>query len=101
MNKIFIKRLTTRGNLSANYVFSSDKEVNDWLSNDLLLLEKEHGKLTYTITELDGLKVGDTCKVTGEGDEDFVIEKLIRYSKDRYGFVLDSGWTEEVAKCYK
>lgn len=101
MNKIFIKRITTRGNLSANYVFSSDKEVNDWLYSDLPLLEKKYGKLTYTITELDGLKVGDICKVIGEGDEDFVVEKLISYSKNRYGFVLNSGWTEEVAKCYK
>lgn len=28
------------------------------------------------------------------------IKSLIQYNKDRYGFVLNAGFAEEVAKCY-
>lgn len=98
---IFTKVVRVRGNLWASYVFKDDKAVSNWLVDEFPLLEIEHGKLTYSVETLDGLKVGDTCMVIGEGHDLFVIKKLIVYSPNRYGFALDSGWSEEVAKCYK
>jgi len=98
--KVFTKRVTVRGNLQASYVFTDEQARNFWLKNTFPLLEKEHGELTYSTSDLPGLAVGDKCRVIGEGSEVFTILEVFNYSKDRYGFSLDSGWREEVAKCY-
>jgi hypothetical protein len=45
--------------------------------------------------------VGERCRVIGDGADEYVIESLVAYNANRYGFVLDSGWVEEVAKCYE
>lgn len=97
---IFTVVISVRGNLLASYVFEDDNKAEAWLSKEFKELQAEHGPLTYTKGTLDGLKVGDRCFVWGDGDEEYVIEKLIKYSPHRYGFVLDSGCSEEVAKCY-
>ena len=97
----FTKRIRVSGNLSSNYVFQDEAAVKHWKETQLPELEKVYGKLTIAISELPGFVVGDKCKVHGEGSEILVIEGLFQYSKDRYGFNLDSGWNEEVAKCYK
>ena len=49
---------------------------------------------------LPGFKIGDTYMVWGEGCDTFKIVDLVQYSPNRYGFLLDSGDTEEVAKCH-
>jgi hypothetical protein len=56
--------------------------------------------LTYTVSRLPGLKVGDICHVNGEGLDKFAIKGMVLFSSDRYGFLLDSGCLEEVAKCF-
>jgi len=98
--KIFIKRIITRGSLSSTFVFENDQEVERWLAEDLPELEEEYGQVSLTFGDLPGLRVGDKCQVLGEGLDVFTIKKLIKYSKDRYGFILDTGWAEEVGKCY-
>ena len=101
MNEMrFTKRVRVEGNLGSNFVFSGDKEVEDWKKYELPKLELQYGPLTISVSDLPGLGIGDTCYVWGEGDREFTIKNLIRYSPNRYGFVLDSGWSEEVAKCY-
>ena len=99
--KIFTKCIDVRGNLISSYVFQNDKEVDKWLKNDYSILKEKHDNLSYNIRELDSLKIGDECYVLGEGDDIFTIKGIIKFSPNRYGFILDSGWTEEVAKCYK
>jgi len=98
---VFKKAVSVKGKLISSYSFKDQTAVDTWIKTVLPKLEKEYGKLTYNVRDLDGLKVGDTCCVFGEGDDEFKIKKLIKYSADRWGFVLDSGWAEEVVKCYK
>lgn len=100
-NKVFTKAIHMWGNLISSYVFESEKKRNEWLATDFVVLKKIYGQLKYTKFDLPSLKVGDTCKVMGDGNEKFKILSIVKYSKDRYGFVLDSGWVEEVAKCRK
>lgn len=101
MNLIFTKRITTSGNYCANFVFQNEEDVNIWLETVFPKLKIEYTDLKFSVSDLDGLKVGDNCKVIGDGDEVYKIVKLHKYTTDCYGFVLDSGWCEEVAKCYK
>lgn len=101
INKIFRWKVTVKGDLQSNFVFHDLNELGDWLKHDIPLLEEEYGDLTYTITTLPELKIGDECYVMGDGDDKYKIIELIRYSPNRYGFILDSGFAEEVAKCYK
>jgi hypothetical protein len=97
----FYKKVNVRGDFNASYVFQDHFKMGRWFDTGFKQLEKRYGELQYTISDLDGLKIGDRCKVCGEGDNEFEIVDLIKYEEDRYGFVLDVGWTEEVAKCYK
>lgn len=96
----FTKGLSVHGNLLSSFVFDNEDSRAEWIINELPKLEKEHGALKLYRFDLPGLEVGDKCHVSGEGDDVFIIEELICYSPDRYGFVLDSGYSEEVAKCY-
>jgi hypothetical protein len=100
-NPIFKIVARTRGQLGSSFVFENKAELEKWKKESLPKMEKEYGKLELNVAELPGLKVGDTCHVCGEGDDTFVIKSLIKYSENRYGFVLDSGCSEEVAKCYR
>ncbi len=99
-NKIFHYCLTTNGNLLSNFVFEETSDVEEWIEKELPKLEAKHGPLAYNVRTLPGLQIGDACQVYGEGEEIFRITGLIKYSPNRFGFSLDSGWTEEVAKCY-
>ena len=98
---IFKKAVRVKGALNSAYSFKNKSAVDTWIKDVFPKLEKKYGKLEYKVSNLDGLSVGDTCYVWGEADTEFKIERLIKYSEDRWGFVLDSGWTEEVVKCYK
>jgi len=84
-----------------NAVFQNDEEFADWKERVLPKLEAEHGALTLSVQPLDNLKMGDEVRVIGEGTDLFIIETLKCYGDYRYSFGLDSGWREEVAKCYK
>ena len=102
INKTFRWKVSVRGELIASYVFQDLQEVDSWLNFELQNLNKQYDTdLEYKITTLDELKVGDTCHVDGEAQDIFKIIELLRYSPHRYGFILDSGVVEEVAKCYK
>lgn len=98
--KRFTIRVKTNGNLLSNFVFENNKAFKKWKRETLPILEEKYGKLILTITPIPGLVVGDECHVIGEGSDVFVIERLIQYSPHRYGFVLNVGWCEEVAKCF-
>jgi hypothetical protein len=88
------------GNFQSNFVFTDEDEMKKWIDTELPILEEKYGKLEYRTKDLPGFKIGDSCMVWGEGHEVFKILNLIKYSSNRYGFLLDSGWTEEVAKCH-
>ena len=90
------------GGLNSNFVFSSAASLRQWQETVFPQLEKEyrHDKLRLEVYDLPGLQIGDKCRVWGEGTDDFRIRGIIQYSPHRYGFILDSGCTEEVAKCY-
>jgi len=98
-NKIYRTVVHVSGDIVASYVFGRAIDARSWIDNVLVRMQKEN-TLTYTIADLDGLTVGDKCQVTGEGSDVFTIEGLIRYSDNRYGFLLDSGDAEEMYKCY-
>ena len=96
----FHHMVTTTGNLMCNFVFEDKKSLDKWIETEVPKLKKEHKKLDFLVRSLPGLKVGDSCHVWGEADDVFKIERLVKWSEHRYGFVLNSGWVEEVAKCY-
>ena len=101
MEKTFKKCVHVSGGLCSSFVFEGSKEKDVWLASELPKLEEKYGVLVVSTSDLPGLKVGDKCRVFGEGEEVFVIEGLRQYSENRFGFMLDSGWNEEVAKCYE
>ena len=98
--KAFHYMVNTTGNLVCNFVFEDKKALDTWVAKEFPKLKKKHKKLEYSVHTLPGLKVGDSCHVCGEADDVFKIERLIKWEDHRYGFVLDSGCVEEVAKCY-
>ena len=100
-DRVFTRRVRVSGKLLSNFVFADQAAVEVWQNEALPGLEKKYGKLDLTVSDLPGLKIGDRCHVIGEGSDVFTIERLVAWDADRFGFVLDSGWVEEVAKCYE
>ena len=100
MDKIFTVGISVSGNFNSSYVFESESAADTWLDTVFQDLIHEYGELRYSVCDLPGLKVGDRCNVFGDGDEVYVIEGLKQYSPNRYGFILDSGFCEEVYKCH-
>ena len=98
---VFRHAASVAGMLYSSFVFKTVKEFERWREKDLPRLEEQYGPLKLRDWELPGLKVGDECVVVGEGTDVFVIEEVVYYSPNRYGFALNSGWREEVNKCYK
>ena len=98
--KVFHHLVTTKGNLMCNYVFENKKTMDKWIMMELPKLQKLHKKVEIEIRDLPGLRVGDHCLVWGEAQDVFKIERMVKFEEHRYGFVLDSGFVEEVAKCH-
>ena len=97
---LFSKYLTVSGELYSAFHFQTDDDLALWIANELPKLELKYGKLKVSKGNLDSLKIGDNCYVCGDGDEIYEITRLVKYSDNRYGFVLNSGFSEEVHKCY-
>ena len=98
---IFTRCVTLTGEYNATFVFQTQKAMEKWIASELPELEKRYGTLEVNTRTLQGLKVGDSCKVVGDGDLVYVIRRIREYSPNNYGFILDSGWVEPVYKCYK
>lgn len=98
--KVFWYRVSTKGNLLCNYVFENKMQVDKWVKEEFPKLKRKFGTLEYTISDLPGLQIGDKCHVWGEAQDVFKIERMVKFEEHRYGFVLDSGFVEEVAKCH-
>lgn len=88
--------------MCSNFVFTSKRELGRWLREDWPKILKAYPYTTLCEVEaLPEFELGDKCNVHGEASDVFKIEGIVMYSKDRYGFLLDSGCTEEIAKCHK
>ena len=98
---MFTKAVCVSGDLLSTFVFLTEDDRNKWIKEEYPRLQKEFKFLDYDLFDLSDLDIGDECFVIGEGDDTFIIQSLIKYSPHRYGFVLDSGWSEEVYKCYR
>lgn len=101
-DKVFRFHVRTSGSLQASFVFETAEETDEWIASEFQSLRNKYGdQLKYEVKTLDGLKVGDECHVIGDGDEDYVIEAVIMWSRANYGFVLGPhGFIEHVSKCY-
>ena len=97
----FSKSVHVKGDLICSFAFPTTSEVIRWVEIDLPKLREEFSSISYSVHDLDELVVGDTCLVSGDGYEEYVILELFWYGPNRPGFVLDSGFTEEVVKCYR
>ena len=100
-NPIFTIGVNTKGALISSFVFTDINDLNEWKKRKLPELEAKYGTLDLYEHLLPGLKVGNRCSVVGEGMDVFTITSLIKYEDHRFGFNLDSGWSEEVNKCYE
>lgn len=100
MNKIFTIGISVSGGLQSSYVFESEENAQEWLGSEFVKLKQEYSDLRYFVCTLPGLQIGDRCNVYGDGGSVYVIEGLKEYSSNRYGFILDSGFCEEVYKCH-
>jgi len=98
--KIFKIGIRVSGNLGSSFCFETMIEALKWIKEEFPKLQEKYGKLEYELFFLPGLAVGDKCNVWGEGDSVFTIKSIIKYSKNRYGFILNSGFAEEVTKCH-
>lgn len=87
------------GGLHASFQFVSEQSAKHWIETELPAISTKYGPSTGSITPLDGLRVGDSCYVVGEGTDLFVIKDVVCYSPHSYGFVLDTGCSEGVSKC--
>lgn len=99
-SRVFYYGIAVTGGLISSFEFETKEQVEEWVKLKLPILEEKYGNLKFVVYDLPGLKVGDKCRVYGEGSDEFVIESIKQYSEDRWGFCLDSGWSEEVYKCY-
>ena len=99
--KSFSKTVSISNTYFSRFVFEDEISLQKWLNKDFKELKKQYPKIEYSISDLPNLKVGESCNVHGDGDEVYKILKLIKYSENRYGFSLDSGFSEEVAKCHR
>jgi hypothetical protein len=99
-NPVFTVCVQVKGGLISSFVFESEAQADKWMKTDFVQLCKEYGKLTAQRFALPGLRVGDLCNVWGEAQDQFRIVGLKKYSAERWAFILDSGWSEEVAKCH-
>lgn len=98
---IFTTCIRVKGDLQSSFVFENDDEANVWIELDFKInLKKKYEFLTYKKDRLPGFKIGDKCNVFGEGTDAFTIIGIVEYSDHRFGFKLDNGLTEEVAKCH-
>lgn len=96
----FTKAVTVTGQLRSTYEFESNEDVSKWMLTVLPSLREQYGDLQCHKFDLPLLNIGDRCHVSGDGDEVYTIEGIKQYSPDRYGFLLDSGFSEEIYKCY-
>ena len=94
INKVFHFAVDIKGELNSTFVFETSAEMYSWLNSEFIGLK-------YTTRELDGLKIGENCRVRGDGDEVYTITAIKQYENHRYGFHLNSGFCEEVQKCSK
>jgi hypothetical protein len=98
--KTFSKGISVSGGLWCYFVFENEEQTKLWIEKELPKLEEEYGKLNVRTFELPCLKVGDQCNVHGDAYDVYTIVGIVKYSENRYGFALDSGFVEEVAKCH-
>lgn len=97
----FDTAVTVTGHLHSTFEFESEQAADNWISTEFVKLSKLYPGLTYSKFQLPSLKIGDQCYVVGEGSDVFTILGVKNYSPNRYGFILDAGWCEEVYKCYQ
>ena len=89
------------GKLCNNYVFTSKSSFMRWKRTSFNDLKEAYGEsLVVHGSKLDPLKIGDECHVYGDGSEIYKIVGIKQNGPNRYSFALDSGFYEEVAKCY-
>lgn len=101
MNKVFTLCITVSGSYWGSFVFEDNEEQSKWMLEELPKLRKKYnGDIKLRRSYLPGLKVGDKCNVWGEGDQVFTIRNVVKINDYRYSFLLDSGCTEEVARCH-
>lgn len=98
---IFKHAVHVRGGFNSSYVFTSKELMESWIKTKIPYLIMVYKDISYSVIDLPGLQVGEECRVHGDGDEVYRITGLIPYNENRYGFILDSGFVEEVVKCYK
>lgn len=84
-----------------NLAFQNEAELDKWLNNELKVLMKSSTNIQLTLMALDGLKVGDSCHVNGEGLDLFEIKDIIQYDNGLYTFVMLTGERESVLSCFK
>jgi len=102
LNKmIFTKGLSTKGDFWASYCFENETKRLEWIRSVFPSLQKEYSDISFKVFDLDGLQIGDKCMVDGEGMDIFTIKEIKKYSDNRYAFLMDTGWWEEVVKCHK
>jgi len=97
---IFTHGISTSGGLHSHFCFTSEEARKEWKRKKIRELSEKYGNVRFEEHPLRGLHVGDRCNVWGEGTDEFKIKRVVKYSDDRYGFVLDNGVCEEVHKCH-
>jgi hypothetical protein len=97
---VFTVCIRVKGDLLSSFVFENHAQADAWMNSKFLSLVDQYGELGAERSSLPGLRVGDRCNVWGEASDEFVIKKVLEWSPNRWGFLLDNGEFEEVAKCH-
>jgi hypothetical protein len=100
MKIMFTHRLKVSGSYNANLVFKSKAQLDYYLEHEIHALEYDYPGIRYDVFEMKPLKVGDECYVLNDDDNIYEIQGLACIEPFRYGYILSSGFIEDVAKCY-
>ena len=71
--KVYNTAVRIDGDLCATYCFESRDDAGCWVMEELPKLRKKYPNLSSVIYELDSLEVGDTCRVSGDGFDEYTI----------------------------
>lgn len=97
---IYRKAISTSVSLLSYFSFVDGEAVAAWLMIELPKLIEKYGPIGLYCYDLPGLKIGDVCVVLGDIKKVHTIVGFGLHGPDRPYFLLETGCTEEVAKCH-
>lgn len=93
--------LDVSGTYNCSYAFEDQKSLGRFMLYDYMDIKNKYPNISVRVYPLDGLSIGDTCCVHGDGTNEYQILD-VRFSYPYIPiFFLSNGCHESVVKCYR